>query len=256
MFSKLILTLFFTQFLLYKQVPQQTNFITADILNNVYVINGKNLLQYNPEGTIQNQYSNQLLGDISSVDASNPMKILVFYSNFNQVVFLSNKLAVLSKPIELDDLEFSSVGAVCSAAKDGFWIFDSKQMQPVYISQNLDVMNKGTRITFTDSVSSDLPIVMTEHESKLYVCFPNIGIWLFDDTGKMLDFISFPKIRFCQLLSNQLIYLTDNKLYMYDLTQKKSTAVDINAEGCNYFVFLKQKLVLSNGNELFFYKNE
>ncbi len=256
MYYKLFFPLIFASFLLYKQIPQQNNFVTADILNHIYIINGKNLIQYSDEGEIVYQYSSQLLGDITSMDASNPMKILLFYNNFNQVVFLSNKLVPLSSAIELDNMGFTSVSAVCSAARDGFWLFDSKQMQPVYISQNMDIVNKGTHINITDTSSSNIPLMMTEHESKLYICFPELGVWIFDQTGKLLDTIAIPNIQYCQLLSNKLIYLTHKKICMYDLKQKQTINMDIPADDCRYFVFLRQKAVLSNGKSLFFYKSD
>lgn len=67
-----------------------------------FLISGAQLGMYSPEGRKQFSYSNSLLGNIASVDASNPMKIFVFYRELSTGVFLNQQLAELGR-LELSE---------------------------------------------------------------------------------------------------------------------------------------------------------
>ena len=64
------------------------DFIGFDNIGNYYYIKN-NVLFKKTESTIL-QYQNVSLGKIKKVDIINPLKIVLFYEDFNSVVFLDN----------------------------------------------------------------------------------------------------------------------------------------------------------------------
>src|SRR6476659_8841896 len=72
------------------------DYFKADNLNNVYMIKDDELIKYLPDGRFFRRYSNLKLGTITSVDVTNPLKILVYYRDFQQIIFLDNQLSVNS----------------------------------------------------------------------------------------------------------------------------------------------------------------
>jgi hypothetical protein len=58
---------------------------------------------------------NKNLGDISFVDASNMLRILVFYKDFLQVVFLDNTLSANGETVSFDKIGFQQAQLVCSS---------------------------------------------------------------------------------------------------------------------------------------------
>jgi hypothetical protein len=70
-------------------------FLGFDNQLNYYSIRNNILVKNSPSTTYQ--YNNLGLGKISRVDFQNPLQILIFYKNFNSVVFLDNQLNEIKK---------------------------------------------------------------------------------------------------------------------------------------------------------------
>jgi len=69
--------------------------ITSDHLSNCYIISSDKLYKYDPNNQTKFLYSDMSLGEISSVDASDPYKILLFYKELSEIIFLDNTLSAL-----------------------------------------------------------------------------------------------------------------------------------------------------------------
>ena len=81
-------------------------FIGVDDFENSYYINHNNL--YKKTAQTIYSYANSQLGEITSVDITNPLKILVFYRDFKTVLLLDNRLNELTTPINFTTESFSS----------------------------------------------------------------------------------------------------------------------------------------------------
>ena len=68
--------------------PDKSCSVEIDAFGNVYVINAMQISKYNALGILQKSFSVKRYGKIDFVDASNPLKILVYYKDFQQVLFL------------------------------------------------------------------------------------------------------------------------------------------------------------------------
>ena len=75
------------------------------------------------------QYKNVSLGKISKVDIQNPLKIILFYENFNTAIILDNQLN------EMQRINFSLhskniiANAVGSSFQNNLWVFNSASQQ-------------------------------------------------------------------------------------------------------------------------------
>jgi hypothetical protein len=98
-----------------------------DVLENYYFEKNNVLIKKNPNQTWE--YQNNALGKISSVDFKNPLRILVFYEEFNTLVFLDNQLNEIQKITFslLDNPLFISF--VGMATQNQIWAFDSALQQ-------------------------------------------------------------------------------------------------------------------------------
>lgn len=242
-------------FVLSKQIPVKSNYITSDIFNNLYIVSKTDLQKLNEEGILLNTYSNKNLGDITFVDATNPMRIVLFYVHFNQVVFLNNKLSPLSEPILLDDLGFTSVGGVCNSSQNGFWIFDSRNSQLVMISSSLQLVFKGTKINIPDSVPS-IPIFMSEHGKKVFLAFQNLGFYIFDQTGMQEKFIPVSSLQFMHVSGSTVYYLAEGKLWHMNVENMTTSLIEIDCLPFYGFTVIKDKIIFADGKMLSIYKQE
>src|SRR5436190_11164720 len=75
---------------LINSIPFSRAKFATDRLGNAYVIADNQLLEFDTLGKPKVSYSNFDSGIISSVDASNPLKILLFYPDFARIELLNN----------------------------------------------------------------------------------------------------------------------------------------------------------------------
>ncbi len=134
----ILVLLLFSQFVL-SQNPKLTatksdfisldadKFVGFDGFNNCFYT--KNNILYKKVDTSLLQYQNLGLGKISSVDILNPLKVVLFYEEFNSVIILDNQLN------EIQKIEFSKLGTPILAAAIGMsgqnklWVFNSLNQQ-------------------------------------------------------------------------------------------------------------------------------
>ena len=100
------------------------------------------------------QYNNISYGRIAKIDLINPMNLLVFYKDFNAVVFLDNQLNEIRRINFSDFPEPLTVTAAGNASQNRLWVYNSINQQLglydylknsiVYLAQPV----KGTNVHF------------------------------------------------------------------------------------------------------------
>lgn len=77
------------------------------------------------EGNRRLEYQNLALGRIKRVDLRNPLRIVLFYADFNAVVMLDNQLNEIQRAIFTDIQPPLQVLACGLASQNRLWIYDS-----------------------------------------------------------------------------------------------------------------------------------
>lgn len=123
----------FSQELLKKEV---SNFVGVDVFENFYYLKNNTLYK----SSLENNYQNLNYGKPDVIDISNPMQVLVFYQNFNTVVFLDNQLNYISEvPVPF------GVSLIANAGKDKLWLYNKLQ-------STLSIYNYHTKKTSNTSL--------------------------------------------------------------------------------------------------------
>jgi hypothetical protein len=187
----------------------------VDNLGNVYVAREDELQKFLPNGKFFARYSNLRLGTITSIDATNPLKILLYYRDFQQVVFLDNQLSVNSEVVSLERLGYEQSSLVCASFNNSFWIYNRQNNELVRFSE------QSKKIAATGNLRQILhedisPEFMVEHNSYLYLSSPSSGIYVFDQFGAFSKLIPLKGIRSFQVAEKLLYYRSDSALCSYD----------------------------------------
>ncbi len=189
---------------------------STDKIGNCYVCKSNLLTKISPTGKIVGQYSNFDAGSLFSVDASDPMQVLLFYKDFNLVIFVDSKLNTIGNPIYLDQLELSSASAVCKSKQFAIWIYDEYSRKLVHygfspkgILQTINLDKFGKEIGTID--------FMQESGSEIYLKEKDKNIWVFDQFGGKLDQIKIGLKSDFQLKNKLLFYCKNNKVFKYNL---------------------------------------
>ncbi len=107
------------------------NFIGIDSYGNYFYENENVLYKKTPTSILQ--YQNISLGKIKKIDIINPLKVLVFYENFNTAVLLDNQLNEIQK-IDFSNPEIADGKSILATAiglsgQNKMWIFNTNEQQ-------------------------------------------------------------------------------------------------------------------------------
>ncbi|MGB3949118.1 MAG: hypothetical protein WBM13_14120 [Bacteroidia bacterium] len=204
-------------------LPLVPDFLTTDKQGNIYIVKANELSKYNKAGKLTYKYSNKNLGNIDYVDASNMLRLLVFYQNFAQVLFLDNTLTQQGEPLSLDKIGFVQTQLVASSYNNGMWLYEQQNMQLV----RLDNMLFKTQETGNLSrlLNSDItPTRLLEYDNMVYLYNPSSGILMFDIYGTYYKTIPAPNINSFQPLGDKVYYLKEStiKSYNYKTLEEQS----------------------------------
>lgn len=237
----------------FMQVNANADIVLNDALGNIYTVKENNLILYSNEGKKLYTYSNSFLGNISMIDVTDPMRILLFFKEFNKVIFLSNKLAEIGSPIELDNSGYSQVSICCTSNSGGFWIFDSQMLQLIHLNSNLEADRKGTIIQSVFNKSENIPVKLLENNDIIYMSVPKTGLLLFDKFGVFKKLIPITEINYFQIIGDNIIYLSENKLCSYSLIKNEliqEINLDLKIKSVSVF---KDKMIALNDTEILFF---
>jgi len=250
-------TLSDSNFSLVKSIPSSFKSFTTDNLGNVYLINGNSLYKYDSEGNFLKTYSNKNLGNISSIDVTNGLKVFVFYESFQQVIILDNMLAPSSNPVSLETLGYNQTSLVCSSHNNGMWIYSKQNFELIRFDQNFQQTNKTENIT-RHIMSKVNPDFMLEQNNKVFLNDSARGVFVFDVYGTYNKTIPIKGLTHFQINNEEIIYFKGGKLKSYNM--KTLSEGEINLPTTEIFDARteKEKLYLLKQKSLDIYhvKNE
>ncbi len=192
------------------------NRIETDNFGNVYVVDNSSLKKFDADGSLICSYTELSDGKISGIDASDPLKIIIFNADFGKIKFLDNKLTIKNNSISLQDLGYSNATLVSASYESGFWIFDPLSNQVVRFDKALQVSHSSGNIN--DLIGHDFePNFMTEYDNTLYLNDPRYGIFIFDRYATYIKTIPIKDLKVFQVFNNKIVYLENNFLISLNL---------------------------------------
>lgn len=125
-------------------------FIGVDNFKAMYLIDKDVLYKKDNAKTIS--YNNLQLGSITSANVSNPLKINVFYRDFNTVVILDNRLAEIFK-LDFNTIEpYRSISCITSGHDSTLWVFNQ-------ITQQLELYDYKTHVSRAKTLPVSSPVL-------------------------------------------------------------------------------------------------
>jgi hypothetical protein len=225
------------------------NSFTADNLGNIYTIYEDELLKYLPTGKSFARYSNLKLGAITTVDVTNPLKILVYYRDFQQIVFLDNQLSANSEAVSLEKLGYEQTELVCAGSNNSFWIYNKQNNELIRFNET------SKKIASTGNLKQVLqtdiaPTFMLEHNNYLYLNSPETGIYVFDIFGAFSKIIALRELRNFQVSDNLVYYHKDSTFCSYDHRLFEEGCRKLAGRGVTAVKFYNKKLLVGYKDSL------
>lgn len=188
--------------------------VEVDGFGNIYIIQNDQIIKYNAIGVLQKKFSVKRYGKIDFVDATNPLKILVYYKDFQQIVFLDNQLTASSNAISLETIGYEQTSLVCSSANNSFWIFDKQNNELSRFNAELKSLVKTGNLKRILDVDIK-PNFMLEHNNYVYLNCPNEGILVFDIYGTFYKTIPLKNLKEFNVVNGDVFFFENHKLKQY-----------------------------------------
>jgi hypothetical protein len=212
--------------------------IKVDNFGTTYSFQGNTFFTTGIKGKLE--YSNVQLGYITSANAFNPLKINLFYKDFNTLVVLDNRLAEIKK-IDFNTLEpFRMVTHLTTANDNRVWIFNDNTLQ----LELYDYLNDNT-------ILNTFPI-----EGKLLDLKSNYNFcWVLTDThfytfnyfGSLISKEDNPGFTVLQEYKNRLILQRENTLYITQKNVFETKAIDLPKLLIKQFFVVDETLYIYDG---------
>jgi len=254
---RLYFLMFVLSFFSFKNIGNESifnfkvDYFDVDILGNLYLVRESELVKYDAALERQSTFSDLSLGEITSIDASDAMNLLVYYEDFGSIIFLDNTLSIKKSAISLADLGFSITSLACLSYNNAFWIFDPVNQELIRINQFLEITERSGNLNQIINTEIE-PDQLFEAGNNVYLKDRKEGVFIFDRYAgylKRLPFLAIDDLQFIE--PNNLAFLRSDTLFTYNmntinmdtmtLLQKGVKKIMVNSD--SYFYLGKKGMV-------------
>jgi hypothetical protein len=187
--------------------------ITSDNLGNVYLIKDESIFKYDSLGVLQKTFNNKTFGAITSADATNALRIVLFYKDFNRVVTLDNTLSQNGEALTLETIGFPLASLVAASHDNGLWIYDMRNFELIRLNRNMQEEHRSGNLSQILGIELQ-PNFMIEKDNRVFVNNPGTGILVFDVFGTYSKTIPVLNLKSFQVRDDAVVYYKDYHLQM------------------------------------------
>lgn len=241
------------KFTLIKTVPLEAKDIQTDRLGNLYVVSKTNqLYKYNSEGKLLSTLNYKYLGNITLVDATNPLEIYVFYKELNLVVFLDNNLAYRGE-MNLVNFGIGQAAAIARSYDNGLWAFDLADLQLKKIDKDggNPQMSGNIRQYISNPSSANF---IYDNNDRVFVNDSTNGVLVFDVFGTYVKTIPIKGSKEVKVINDDLYYRLGPFLKKYQLRNFATKTYSLpDSQGLIDLSIEQERLYLLKSSEISIY---
>ncbi len=197
-----------------------TNF-NVDNLDNIYLINTTNQLKkLNARGDSMGVFNDvKRYGEVTDIDVTNPLKILLYYQNFSTIVSLDRFINQINT-INLRKQNIFLVNSVTISYDNNIWLFDEQDYKLKKIDNEGKLLQETTDFRLlVDAVPS--PQKIADKNNFVYLYDPEKGFYIFDYYGSFKNKLPFLHWNNVGISEKNMYGFIENTLYSYELNSLK-----------------------------------
>ena len=193
-------------------LPLLARFATADNLGNTYIVTAANSIEkYASDGRFLTWYSDNRRGQVTWLDVSNPLKVLVWYADFRTVLFLDRSLTQLGE-VNLIQVGYPDVRVVAAALDGNLWLYDEVNFRLLKITPEGEKRAESQSLNLLEYTPRQ-PALLREQDNRVYLADRTAGLGVFNAFGQFeRTWKSAQVVSDFQVVDNQLIYLSDSSI--------------------------------------------
>lgn len=173
------------QFQLIAKIDTVAKIASVDNFGNLFVVTPKNeVLKFNPQGNFLWNYTNKTYGDITQLDVTDPLRVILFYAGFQQIVVLNNNLSEISQ-YSFNQNPEQQITLIASANNNGFWVYDQINRELRKLTNNFTDDLKSGNIYQRNGFDMQANFMVSD-ESYVFINDVNEGVRVFDQYGNFV----------------------------------------------------------------------
>jgi len=217
-----------------------------DNLGNLYAVRGSEVFRFDAKCQQMYRYSDLMAGRVDHIDASNPLKILLFYRDFSKVIFLDNTLTPSGAGIiDLRNLGLSLATLACTSFDNGMWVYDAVNYRLVRFDQS---MSQTSEVTGLDLIIGRRinPVHMAESADRLFIYDPDAGLFIFDVFGSYLRSLPTTGAQQFVAYGDLMMFRTRNQVQTFDLERLTEGTFNLSVEQIKWFDARKGQMAVTD----------
>jgi hypothetical protein len=199
-----------------KAINGEFSSFTADNLGNLYIISKNNQLKkLNPKGDSMGVFNDvRKYGKLFSIDATNPLKTILFYRDFRTIVVLDRLMNIINT-IDLRKQNIFQVRSVAPSYDNNIWIFDEQESKLKKVAEDGRVVSETAdlRLVFDEAPA---PVSMFDQNGFVYLYDPNKGMYIFDYYGALKNKLPLLNWTDVQVVGNTILGRKEGNLTVYE----------------------------------------
>lgn len=239
-------------------IPAKSAFLTTDFLKNAYLINDKNqVMKYDSTGTLISVFSENKYGQLTSVDATSPFNVLMFYRDLATLVTADIRLNT-KRLYKLSSVGINNVAAACLSQDNYIWLFDTDANKLKKINTTYETIYESLDLTQVLG-EAIVPSFMIERDGLIYVNVPKYGVLMFDIMGNYYNAITASDIgkfdlNSFQVINRKIVYYDQGVLNVIDPFSRDKETIVLPKTDQNAMVKLERgNIYILDSKELRFY---
>lgn len=202
-------------FRLVRTIPVAAVEMAVDNLNNLYLLTPTDQLKkYNAQGDSVSVYNQtRRFGKLYSMDATNPLKLLLYYKDFSTIVILDRLLSIRST-IDLRRQNIPQASAIGLSYDNNIWVFDALDNKLKKIDEFGASLSESIdfRTIFPHSF---VPEKIIDYNGSVYLYDPAQGVAIFDYYGTLQKRLPIKGWKNISVLDKQIIGTDNQHIYTY-----------------------------------------
>lgn len=218
------------------------DFVGIDAYGALYTMS--NSVFYKTKAETSIPYSNLQLGTISSAHIFNPLKIILFYKNFNTVVFLDNRLSEINK-IDFNALQpYKNISHISTGTNSNLWIFNAD-------TQQLELYDYKRKVTLatTQPIASKV-LDLKSNYNYCYLLTENY-LYTYSYFGSLISKLNHTHFKSMAESNGQLIVQQDNQLLLRTKDSLEFRAIALPDLVIDQFLLTDESLYIYSAKTLY-----
>jgi len=201
-----------------KTTLKADRFIGVDDFDAIYFVRNNTLIKETDENIYN--YQNTQLGEITSVDVINPLKILIFYKALNTVVLVDKSLNPLSNPINFSTNGFNkNVEFVNIAYKNQLWLYSRDDNRLHLWDLNTQMVNHSSKPLSFLKKSNFLPHQQLSKYNETFLS-DGTGLLKFNEYAQFESSLTLNSFSMISRMYEGFVFVKNRFLFYQNLTER------------------------------------